>query len=89
VLGLIRGRHLVEFAQIVRQVVIVLEPPQIALVGDVIDDIEAHQAGEQPPVGLGLHLAAQIALATFFRCCVVALLTRQALHDLAQVLEKT
>ena len=37
-------------------------PPQIALEVAVIDGVEAHQRGEQPPVGLGDALADQIAL---------------------------
>ena len=44
---------LVEIAQIVRQIGIVDDPPQVALEVAVIDGIETDERAEQPPVGLG------------------------------------
>ena len=60
--GLGDARHLIEIAQIVRQVRIVDDAPQVALEVAVIDRVEADQRREQPPVGLGQARAGEIAL---------------------------
>src|SRR5581483_10167493 len=54
--------RLVEVAQVVRQVRVLAETAQVALVADVVAGIETHQAREQPPIGFGLDVAADIAL---------------------------
>src|SRR6516225_874719 len=54
--------HLVDFAQIVRQVVIVGDAPQIALKVAVIDRVEPHQGWKQTQIGLGEAVTDQIAL---------------------------
>ena len=51
--GLGDARHLIEVAQIVRQVRIVGDAAQVAFEVAVIDRVEADERGEQPPVGLG------------------------------------
>ena len=57
------ARHLIEVAQIVGQVRIVGDPPEIAFEVSDIDRVEADERREQPPVGLGDAVADQIALA--------------------------
>ena len=56
------ARHLVEVAQVVRQVRIVGDPPQIALEMPDIDRIETDERREQPPVGLGDAVPDKVAL---------------------------
>src|SRR5690349_18241441 len=57
------ARHLIEFAQVVRQVRIVDDAAQIALEVAVIDRVKSKYRGEQPPVRFGQRRAAEIALA--------------------------
>ena len=57
------ARRLVEVAKVVREIAVLVEPAQVALVADIIARIEAHQAWKQPPVRLGLDLATEITLA--------------------------
>src|SRR6516165_4957507 len=55
-------RHLVDLVQVVRQIVIVGEPAQIAFEVAVIDRVKPHQGRKQPQIGLGEAVADQIAL---------------------------
>ena len=52
---------LVQFAQPVGQVRIVLDPPQIAFEVPVIDGVEANDCSEQAPVRLGQVFAGEVA----------------------------
>src|SRR5690606_3070375 len=54
------ARPLVELAQPVRQVRIILDPPQVALEVAVIDGVEADHGGEEPPVSFGEKFAGQV-----------------------------
>ena len=60
--GLGDARHLIEIAEIIRQVRVVGDAAQVALEVAVIDRVEADQRGEQPPVGFGHPRAGEIAL---------------------------
>jgi len=60
--GLGDSRPLVQLAQPVREVRIVLDAAQVALEMPVIYRIEANGSGEQAPIGLGQVLAGQVAL---------------------------
>ena len=55
-------RRLIKIAKIVREIGIILDAPQVALVTDIGHRIEADEIGEEPPVGLRLRGAAEIAL---------------------------
>src|SRR3546814_5501759 len=55
--------HLVELAGVAPQVGVVDETLPVALEVAVVDRIEAHQRGEQAPVGFGHPVAQQVALA--------------------------
>src|SRR5271166_5470724 len=55
--GLGDAGHLIELAQVVRQIWIVDDPPQVALEVADIDGIETDQRGEQAPVPLGQAIA--------------------------------
>src|SRR4051812_18438889 len=57
------ARHLVEIAQIVRQVRIVRDAAQVAFEVAVVDGIEAHERRKQPPVCFGDLRSTEIALA--------------------------
>src|SRR5690606_5065135 len=52
---------LVQLAQVAGQVRVVGDAPQVALEVAVVDRVEAHQGGEQPPVRLGEAFAEQVA----------------------------
>jgi len=54
--------HLMELAQIVREIWVVDDAAQVAFEMDVVDRIEADQCREQPPVRLGDDRAREIAL---------------------------
>ncbi len=54
---------LIKIAQIVREVRIVDDTPQVALEMAVVDGIEAYERREQPQVGLGDRAARKVALA--------------------------
>src|ERR1051326_6985849 len=54
--------HLIDLAQVVRQIAIVGEPPQIALEQHVIDRVEANEGWKEPQIGLGKAVAHQPAL---------------------------
>ena len=69
--GLGDPRRLVEIAQIVRQVRIVVDAAQVALEVADIDRIEAHQRREQPPVRLGLLRAHEVTVAAKLRLEIV------------------
>ena len=60
--GLVDARHLIEVTEIVRQILVIADAPQIALEVAVIDRVEANERGEQPPVGLGHARAGDVAL---------------------------
>jgi len=60
--GLRDSRPLVQLAQPVREVRIVLDAAQVALEMPVIHRIEANGSGEQAPIGLGQVLPGQVAL---------------------------
>jgi len=53
--------HMVELPQIIRQVRIIIEPPQVALEVAVVHRIEAKQRREQTPVGFGQRVADEIS----------------------------
>src|SRR5690554_7400806 len=53
---------LVEIPQIAVEVVVVLDPAQVALEVPIIDGIEAYQGRKEPPVGLGNLITDQVAL---------------------------
>src|SRR5215212_6205797 len=59
--GLGDPRRLVEVAQIARQVGIVGDPAQIAFEMPDIDGVEAHERGEEAPIGFGVALAHEVA----------------------------
>src|SRR5260370_35493519 len=59
--GLRDARDLIQLAQIVPQIRIVDDAPQIAFEMTVIDRVEAHQRGEQAPVSLGDTSAGDVA----------------------------
>ena len=45
------ARHLIEIAQVIPEIGIVDDAPHVALEVAVVDRVETHQRGEQPPVG--------------------------------------
>jgi hypothetical protein len=53
---------LIKFAKIVRQVGILVETAEVALVANIVAWIETDEARKEPPIGLGLAVAAQITL---------------------------
>ena len=57
------ARHLVKLARPGPEVRIVAQPLAVALEMRVIDRVEAHGAGEHPPVGLGQPVPGQVAVA--------------------------
>ena len=61
--GLGDAGHLVEIAQVIPEIRIVDDAPQVALEVAVVDRVETHQRGEQPPVGFGDLPPDEIALA--------------------------
>ena len=60
--GLGHAGNLIELAQVIAQIGIVGDAAQVALEMAVVDRVEAHQRGEQPPVGFRELCAGEIAL---------------------------
>src|SRR5262249_58280107 len=60
--GLGHARHLIEIADVVRQIWELGDSPPVALEVRVIDSIETYQSAEQPPVGLRDRVTNQVAV---------------------------
>ena len=62
--GLGDARDRIEFTHVVQEIWIIGDPVPVAFEQREIGNVETHQRGEQPPVGLGDLIADQIALAS-------------------------